>query len=161
MLLQIRCSGEHPICKRCARLTRMCVYTPTASTARSLRFISDSENRNKRAVKYNELGRKDNCMKYSDTGQSNLEGHQLTEESVISSMREDIPHFGIFESLMYTLVDVYFETAYNAGLLLHKRRFLESLEAGTVEPHLILSMCAYAAKYLVPISFREASSLIH
>lgn len=61
-------------------------------------------------------------------------------------MRKDSPYLGISESLMYTLVDVYFENAYNASLLLHKGRFLESLTAGTVEAHLILSVCAYAAK---------------
>lgn len=49
---------------------------------------------------------------------------------------------------MYTLVDVYFENAYNATLLLHKGRYLDSLAAGTVEAHLVLSVCAYAAKYL-------------
>lgn len=67
------------------------------------------------------------------------------------SMRKDSPYLGISESLMYTLVDVYFENAYNASLLLHKGRFLESLAAGTVEAHLILSVCAYAAKSLVPV----------
>ncbi|KAJ9608506.1 hypothetical protein H2200_007494 [Cladophialophora chaetospira] len=62
-------------------------------------------------------------------------------------MRKDSPYLGISESLMYTLVDVYFENAYNASLLLHKGRFLESLMAGTVEAHLILSVCAYAANF--------------
>lgn len=60
---------------------------------------------------------------------------------------------------MYALVDVYFEHAYNASLLLHKGRFLESLGAGTVEAHLILSVCAYAAKYLVPGLLRDESKL--
>lgn len=67
------------------------------------------------------------------------------------SMRSRSPYLGIAESLMYTLVDVYFENSYNASLLLRKDRFLESLVAGTVEPHLILSVCAYAAKYFTSV----------
>ena len=65
-------------------------------------------------------------------------------------MRKDSSYLGISESLMHTLVDVYFENAYNASLLLHKGHFLASLAGSTVEAHLILSVCAYAAKFAVP-----------
>ena len=74
-------------------------------------------------------------------------------------MRKDSPYLGISESLMYTLVDVYFENAYNASLLLHKGRFLESLVEGTVEAHLILSVCAYAAKYMTILPLYVVSRL--
>ncbi|KAK5675883.1 hypothetical protein LTS10_011615 [Elasticomyces elasticus] len=57
------------------------------------------------------------------------------------------PYLGISNSLLYTLVDVYFATAYNASLLLHKASFLESLAGGTATPHVVLSVCAWAANF--------------
>jgi hypothetical protein len=59
------------------------------------------------------------------------------------------PYLGISKSLMYTLVNLYFETAYNATLLLHKASFLQELAAGTATPHIVLSVCAWAAKFVI------------
>jgi hypothetical protein len=59
---------------------------------------------------------------------------------------------------MYTLVDLYFETAYNASLLLHKQSFLEQLALGTATPHIVLSVCAWAAKF-VRIHFSRSHSI--
>ncbi|EXJ67740.1 uncharacterized protein A1O5_09086 [Cladophialophora psammophila CBS 110553] len=53
---------------------------------------------------------------------------------------------GIPKSLILTLVEVFFDNAYNATLVLHKRLFLESLERGRANPHVVLSICAWAAK---------------
>lgn len=82
------------------------------------------------------------------------EDYSRLEAPAMLSIPGQSPYLGISQSLMYTLVDVYFENAYNASLLLQKDRFLESLAQGTVEAHLILSVCAYAAKYTLP---RETS----
>lgn len=143
---QIRCSGERPICKRCARLLRNCVYTTTTSPERSLRFILDSRNVDRRTRTSSNPIKEINSQIHNSAGQSGLEGPPSTGLPAIISVRKDSLYLGISESLMYTLVDVYFESAYNSSLLLHKGRFLESLVAGTVEAHLILSVCAYAAK---------------
>jgi hypothetical protein len=56
-------------------------------------------------------------------------------------------YLGIPSSLLYKLVEVYYDNVYNATLLLHKQTFLDSLAAGTVRPHIVLSVCAFAAKY--------------
>lgn len=56
-------------------------------------------------------------------------------------------YLGIPKSLVLTLVEVYYDNVYNATLLLHKGLFLRSLAAGTARPHLVLSVCAWAAKY--------------
>lgn len=53
---------------------------------------------------------------------------------------------GLPKSLILMLMEVYFETAYNANLLLHKRLCLESFEAGTTPAHTVLSICAWGAK---------------
>ena len=87
-------------------------------------------------------------VNHTDAGHYLSEHQPPTKPSPKFSLRKDSPYLGVSESLMYTLVDLYFENAYNSSLLLHKRRFVESLMAGTVEAHLILSVCAYAAKYL-------------
>jgi hypothetical protein len=54
---------------------------------------------------------------------------------------------GIPKSLMVALVHIFFENAYNATLLLHRRSFVDSLEKETANPHIVLSTCAWAAKY--------------
>lgn len=64
----------------------------------------------------------------------------------MTSMNAQESYLGISKSLMYTLVEVYYQSAYNASLLLHKRQFLESLASGTASPHVVLSVCAWAAK---------------
>ncbi len=112
---QLACSGERPVCNRCARLRKTCVFTPT--TARSLQFISESNRRTSRA---SHAVQESNPMNHSDAGESVPGEHSPTDPPAILSMRKDSPYLGISESLMYTLVDVYFENAYNASLLLHK-----------------------------------------
>lgn len=54
---------------------------------------------------------------------------------------------GIPKPLVLSLVKVFFENAYNATLLLHERLFLASLEDGTANRYIVLSVCAWAAKY--------------
>lgn len=56
-------------------------------------------------------------------------------------------YHGVPESLLLTLVETYFDNVYNAHLLLHKRSFLESLEAGVARTHVVLGVCALGAKY--------------
>lgn len=136
---KIRCSGERPICGRCSRLRRHCVYHNDPPTSRRSAFNSSSvhTNRNRPSAprhKFNgEVVPPRHCT-YS---------HPAAPLSV--SPKQET-YLGISESLMYTLVEVYYENAYNASLLLHKGLFLESLAAGTVEPHVILSICAWASK---------------
>lgn len=57
-------------------------------------------------------------------------------------------------SLVSTLIEMYFENVYQASLLLHKRLFLESIAAGTASPHVLLSVCAWGAKYGATVSLR-------
>jgi len=64
-------------------------------------------------------------------------------------------YLGISQDLTYTLAELYFETAYNASLLLHKASFLASLAAGTACPHVVLSVCAWGAKYVCTNTFRS------
>jgi hypothetical protein len=74
--------------------------------------------------------------------------HDLPSASKISIDRpRGSCYLGISEPLLLTLVDVYFENVYQSDLLLHKRMFLKSLAEGTTREHVILSICAFAAKY--------------
>ena len=57
-------------------------------------------------------------------------------------------YLGIPNSLVLMLVDVYYDNVYNASLLLHKQLFLQSIAQGTARSHIILSVCAWAAKYV-------------
>ncbi|KIH87586.1 hypothetical protein SPBR_05175 [Sporothrix brasiliensis 5110] len=54
---------------------------------------------------------------------------------------------GVPQTLLWELVEIYFTHMYNASLLLHKDTFVHSLRAGTVTPHVLLSVCACASKH--------------
>ncbi|KFZ17772.1 hypothetical protein V501_01572 [Pseudogymnoascus sp. VKM F-4519 (FW-2642)] len=54
-------------------------------------------------------------------------------------------YLGIPESLVSSLIEVYYSDVYNASLLLHKRMFLEAVAAGTARPQVVLSVCAIAS----------------
>jgi hypothetical protein len=55
--------------------------------------------------------------------------------------------FGVPPGLFLNLIDVYFSHVYNANLLLRRRSLLAELHAGTVRPHILLSICAFASMY--------------
>ncbi|KAK5061460.1 hypothetical protein LTR84_008003 [Exophiala bonariae] len=75
----------------------------------------------------------------------------VESNAFIPPLRLDHPretsYLGISQSLIFTLVEVYFEKAHNASLLLHKGLFLESLRSGKANPHVVLSVCAWAANF--------------
>lgn len=54
-------------------------------------------------------------------------------------------YLGIPPEVLPNLVDIYFSHVYNASLLLHKATFWNKLNAGTLRPHVILSVCASAS----------------
>ncbi|KIW34670.1 uncharacterized protein PV07_01437 [Cladophialophora immunda] len=53
-----------------------------------------------------------------------------------------IPH-----ALALDLTALYFSHAYNASLLLHQETFLAEVRAGAANPHVLLSVCAFASKF--------------
>lgn len=56
-------------------------------------------------------------------------------------------YHGIPSALVGPLVDTYFTHAYNASLLIHRGSFTEALTANVVRPEILLSICAFAAKF--------------
>lgn len=56
-------------------------------------------------------------------------------------------YLGIPSALVGPLVDTYFTYAYNASLLMHRGNFTEALTANAVRPEILLSICAFAAKF--------------
>ncbi len=49
---------------------------------------------------------------------------------------------GVPDSLVPILVELYFDHAYNASLLLHRRSFRDAVAAGTVRSDVMLGICA-------------------
>jgi hypothetical protein len=138
---QVRCSLEKPICKRCTRLKHDCTY---ATNNTKSKFV-DRSARRQLAVR--------------------APGETLEHVSRIRNVRPDSPVPGISSGiskcnnfrtaktaieippdLLLTLVNVYYDCVYNASLLLHRRTFMQALSAGTMPRHVILSVCAFAAK---------------
>ena len=54
---------------------------------------------------------------------------------------------GIPPTLIPLLLEVYFSHIYNASLLLHRPAFLRGLAADAIRPDVLLSVCAFAAKF--------------
>ena len=128
---QIRCTRERPVCTRCQRLNHTCIYSTPPNT-RNARRLQPGSNTSKPSSTPTHTGA-------AATGdETSLLPHHITPV-------ED-RYLGIPKTLLLTLVEVYYDNVYNARLLLHKRQFLESLAAGTARPHIVLSVCAWAAK---------------
>lgn len=70
----------------------------------------------------------------------------LSTPSPRSFLSDKESYHGIPKALVLALIEVYYDNLYNATLLLHKRLLLESLAADTARPHVVLSVCAAAAK---------------
>ena len=140
-LLKIRCTGERPICRRCSRLKQTCSYSGTATPSRKHHvFVPASINR--------PITRSPKEQRSKSTANDTTSPDRRRPIPTSSASYSGVDHYdlGIPKSLMSLLVEVFFEDAYNATLLLHKRLFLESLEEGRTSPHVILSVCAWAAK---------------
>lgn len=143
---QTRCSGERPTCNRCTRLRRNCVYSNDRPTRRKSPFITASIHTDRSPSSPPISAPK---RKSRGSGVIATPGNRPNPTPLLlSDYPREASYLGISESLIYTLVEVYFENAYNASLLLHKGLFLESLRAGNATPHVVLSVCAWAAKYL-------------
>lgn len=55
---------------------------------------------------------------------------------------------GIPFGLVGELVNIYFSHVYNARLLLDEEAFTEEVRLRMVEPQILLSVCAFASKYV-------------
>ncbi|KAF5614770.1 uncharacterized protein FTJAE_13605 [Fusarium tjaetaba] len=76
---------------------------------------------------------------------SPLENRHLNSvPGIDESARADI-QFGVPSQLVSDLIDTFFTHAYNADLLLHRETFLQDQADGRVRPHVLLSVCAFAA----------------
>jgi hypothetical protein len=160
---QIRCSGERPLCRRCSRLGHTCIYgskrpsarentkptqasaslgdtdiypSPTSVTAREgIHILSDESAREERSA----------CV-----GSPVRSRNTSTASNLLLDDPEEQDHYlGVPKALISTLIQVYYDNVYNATLLFHKASFLQSVAAGTVRPHVVLSVCAWAAKYAI------------
>lgn len=120
---QVRCSGLRPVCERCRRSGRPCIYEDRTGTT------LESDQASSRAA--------------------------LPEDRASSTtIADQQPHIpgsgtsshGIPSKLMYELVEIYFTHITNSVLLLHKATFIQQLINNQVRDHVILSVCASAAK---------------
>lgn len=54
---------------------------------------------------------------------------------------------------MLQLIELYYENVSNASLLLHKASLHEAVDTGIAIPHVLLSICAFGAKYGFQLNF--------
>jgi hypothetical protein len=147
--LQIRCSGGQPSCSHCTRLSKTCIYATSTPAVRSTQFVMDSRSSSKGSVTAPDVSKARNLYLHASAGRMSSHTGKSPSASppAMLALPKDTLYLGISESLMYTLVEIYFEHSYNASLLLHKARFMDALARRAVEAHLILAICAFAAKY--------------
>ena len=129
--LQIRCTGERPICRRCQRLKHPCVYSANQHNAPDVLSTPPGKARNAT-----------NNITYTAKRAVNNE----KSSSALNIQPIEANYLGIPKPLLQILVETYYENVYNATLLLHKRSFLQALDKETTRPHVVLSVCAWAAK---------------
>lgn len=136
---KLRCSGDKPSCQRCLRLNRSCLYGNRTARDGNPPVIPNHESTGATSLNpritvttsnYNRL-----CVTPS-LSPPQLSG--LPEKAYI----------GIPSPLLSELVEIYFSHVYNASLLLHKSRFKQAVRSQTVQPHVLLSVCALASKYV-------------
>lgn len=120
---QVRCSGLRPVCERCQRSGRPCIYEDTTSAT------LESHQASSRATVPEDRA--------SSTTIADQQ-HQIPDSGTSSH--------GIPSKLMHELVEVYFTHITNSVLLLHKATFIQQLINNQVRDHVILSVCALAAK---------------
>lgn len=129
VVLQIRCSGDFPHCKRCTRLNQDCRYgqnvaaSNTPSGSRVLQSSASDE---------------------SGLGVLGVETPLPLLPTLTNSL-QTASFLGIPEPLMLKLIDTYFLHVYNARLFLHRDKFLQAQAAGTNRPCLLLSICAFGS----------------
>jgi hypothetical protein len=139
---QVRCSLDKPVCKRCTRLKHDCTY---ATNSTKSKFIDHSARR-QLAVRapgdtLEHVSRTRNDTRPESPAPGIGRGVPTCDNYQTAGTAIEIP-----PDLLLTLVNVYYEYIYNASLLLHRRTFMKALSAGTVPRHVILSVCAFAAK---------------
>uniref|UniRef100_A0A8H7N2M0 Zn(2)-C6 fungal-type domain-containing protein n=1 Tax=Bionectria ochroleuca TaxID=29856 RepID=A0A8H7N2M0_BIOOC len=69
--------------------------------------------------------------------------YDSSETHVINYQNTEIP-----SHLVSGLVDHYFTNIYNANLLLHRPTFLQSVLDGSIEQHVLLSVCALGSRFV-------------
>lgn len=142
---KIRCSGERPSCKRCARLNHTCTYEtpPTGPRLDPERPPRPTCNK-RRAPITPPATRREGFVIGSSSGNS------TNEQPIFPSLTQqpdfDERYLGIPKALLSTLIDLYFDNVYNTSLLLQKKSFQQSVAAGTARAHVVLSICAWGAR---------------
>ena len=138
----MRCSGERPSCKRCTRLRRTCTY---ASVIVSVHAPSQPRKSISTPPLTTAAEFEGNHFSPERTQESSAQLlHQPYEGSIPALPAQD-HYLGIPRTVLSNLIEVYYSHIYNASLLLHKRLFLQSLTRGSARPHVVLSVCAFAA----------------
>ncbi|KAH8697046.1 hypothetical protein BGW36DRAFT_160144 [Talaromyces proteolyticus] len=141
-----RCSGDRPICTRCSRLRRSCNYnSETLEMPKTLQpqQVPDLANPSLQPP-YTTAPRVGHSQSRHAGQVSNF---AYCPPSVHLTSPVEERYHGIPSSLLLDLVEVYYAHVGNASLVLHKRSFLEQLEAGIACPHVVISVCAVASNF--------------
>ncbi|KAI3316836.1 hypothetical protein HD806DRAFT_541813 [Xylariaceae sp. AK1471] len=153
---KIRCTEERPSCKRCVRLHHVCTYSGDPPPERNNRSSPQDVAQRDVASKHAQIPRMEQRAAQAHAAQFVHRRLPILPQPLPQpgGTMGAKPYLGVLESLVPELVDIYFDYVYNAHFLLHKRSFLESVADGTACTHVVLSVCAWAAKF-----YEDASGL--
>ena len=149
---KIRCAGgetPHSKCARCQRLRRPCSFGGP-----NLHVRDESRPFGGRSPVTNlatPVSNADGTLAGSEASAS-IHSPRNTERvgPVARNPDPQGPWWGVPQTLLWELIEIYFSHIYNASLLLHRPSFVQALHSGTVTSHVLLSVCAFASKYDPP-----------
>ncbi|KAK5996298.1 hypothetical protein PT974_03053 [Cladobotryum mycophilum] len=111
-------SGDKPVCARCHRLGRSCIYTPTRRSG------------------------------HPGPSPPPIGVPAAPAEPFLSRLNvRERRYYGIPPDLLPALLDLYFTHLYNASLLFHRPSLIAAVESETVRADILLSICALASKF--------------
>ena len=139
----MRCSGDRPVCQRCLRLRHSCSYEALISK-RTPELPQDVIKAKTSPSSLSSVNQERAASTISHRGETVASSSRQIGASLSSGLEH---YLGIPSTLVLKLIDVYYANVYNATLLLHKPTFLEAVAAGKTKAHVLLSVCAWAAKY--------------
>ncbi|KAI1421451.1 hypothetical protein F5Y12DRAFT_705530 [Xylaria sp. FL1777] len=158
---KIRCTEERPSCKRCVRLHHVCTYSNSPLPGRSDKpppppaqqgAAVQGDNIPPKPMCNNPLRAETSCVPPAHAHAHGAQYALLQRGDAGGGGGKQ--YIGLLERLLPELVELYFQYAYNAHLLLHKRSFLASVADGSACTHVVLSVCAWGAKF-----YEDASGL--
>ncbi|OAA68003.1 Zn(2)-C6 fungal-type DNA-binding domain protein [Niveomyces insectorum RCEF 264] len=142
---KLRCCGQKPVCTRCRRLNRLCVYRGAAAAT-----AGPPAARAPGCASSDVLSQSPLPPPPQAAGAAGAAGILETVDAVGSLSYLNIPekrYCGVPEALITPLIDLYYTHIYNAPLLMRRPSLERAVQTNSIRTNVLLCICALAGKY--------------